>query len=293
MLDKIEFVLSEAFLALRRNTWMTFAAVTTAAMALFIFGGLGLTYLAIVRFAEQVGDRFEMSVFLKESTPGAKIPALEKQIAKIPGVKSVKFNSKADVLKRFKALHPDIDLQGLDAQAAMPNEFEVSFSDLKLADDVVDKVSAMAEVEQVRYLREEQNFLEQSLGAIRWLGIVLGGLLLVTSGVLIYNTIRLTIVARRREIRIMQLVGATRLMVWTPMLIEGVIQGIIGGLLATFVLWSATAIVQALMASITALQARGPFPLGTVMLWLVAIGAAYGLLCSLIAVREPRRRFAG
>jgi len=290
MLDRIEFVLGEAFHSLRRNTWMTFAAVTTSAMALFIFGGLGLLYLSVAGFAEGLQSRFEMSVFLRDAAKPADIDSAKQKISKMPGVKSVTFNSKDVVLKKFMAQNPGIDVSSMGVGNPMPNEFVVTFSDLSTAGQVEDAVRRLGPVEQVRVASEEQSFLQQSLGAIRWLGIVLGGLLLITSGVLIYNTIRLTIVARRREIRIMQLVGATRAMVWTPMMIEGMVQGVLGGLLATIVLWSSYYIVRALVSTVQAFQGAQGFPMGTVAMVLISVGAAYGLVCSFIAIREPRLR---
>jgi len=290
MLDKIEFILGEAFSSLRRNTWMTFAAVTTSAMALFIFGGLGLLYLSVAGFAEGLQSRFEMSVFLKENSKPGDIGSAKQKIQAMPGVKSVVFNSKEVVLKKFIAQNPGIDVAGMGVGNPMPNEFVVSFSDLSKADAVEVAVKKLGPVEQVRVASEEQTFLQQSMGAIRWLGLVLGGLLLLTSGVLIYNTIRLTIVARRREITIMRLVGATRAMVWTPMLIEGMIQGVLGGFLATLVLWSAYYIVRALVSTVQAFQGSEGFPMTNIGLLMVCVGAAYGLICSFIAVREPRLR---
>ena len=112
--------------------------------------------------------------------------------------------------------------------------------------------------------------------------------MLVTSGILIYNAIRMTVLARRREIRIMQLVGATRFMVWAPMLIEGIVQGAIGGTLAALVLWSAHSIVQAtIVKSLYAFSQMAAFPVNQAFLVLGLAGASYGLVCSMIAVREP------
>ena len=112
--------------------------------------------------------------------------------------------------------------------------------------------------------------------------------MLVTSGILIYNAIRMTVLARRREIRIMQLVGATRFMVWAPMLMEGIVQGAIGGLLAALVLWFAHGVVQVtVVRSLYAFSKLGQFPVGQAIFFLGVAGAVYGLVCSMVAVREP------
>jgi len=77
----------------------------------------------------------------------------------------------------------------------------------------------------VVYLKAEQNFLEKTLYFIRWLGLVFGGLLFLTGGILIYNAIHMAVLARRVEIRIMRLVGASQLTIRIPFLIEGLCKG--------------------------------------------------------------------
>ena len=77
MLDRVEFMLSEAFTSLRRNTWMTFSAITTSATALLLLGGLGLIYMGILRFSEDLGSRLEMRVLVMADELGAYAEALE------------------------------------------------------------------------------------------------------------------------------------------------------------------------------------------------------------------------
>jgi cell division transport system permease protein len=140
----------------------------------------------------------------------------------------------------------------------------------------------------VKFAAEEQSFIADALKTVRWLGLTLGGLMLLTSGILIYNAIRMTVMARRREIRIMQLVGATRFMVWAPMLMEGVVQGAVGGTLAALVLWSAHNIVQqTVVRNLSAFTRMPPFPVAQAFVLLGVAGAVYGFVCSIVAVREP------
>ncbi|MCU0315942.1 MAG: ABC transporter permease [Fimbriimonadaceae bacterium] len=294
MLDRIEFLLSEAITSLKRNNWMTFAAINTSAMALFILGGLTYLYVSVSAYAATLQDRFEMKVFLKEGVSVEQKQALEPRIKAIDGVRSVVFKDKATVLQEFKRDNPGIEMEtkGLELDNPMPDTYVVTYRELRKADEIARVIAGFPEVEPngVNYLADEQRFLDQSLVAMRWLGVILGGVMLLTSGVLIYNTIRLTIMARRREIRIMELVGANRFMVWTPMFIEGVIQGLTGGLLATGVLFVTHVIVGALMGAFFRGQGIGAFPLASLLTWLLIAGGLYGLLCSYLAIREPKRK---
>lgn len=285
-LDRVEFLLGEALVSLRRNTWMTFASVTTCAMALFVLGGLGSAYLGLTGYAKKISSRFEMKVFVKDGTSPEEVKAIGDAIGKVDGVESATHQSREEVWEAFRKDNPGIDVKGLEIDNPMPDAFVVKFSELSKAKTVAEQVGKMKGVEKALYLADEQNFLDQAMSAVRWLGALVGGMLLVTSGVLIYNTIRLTVVARRREIRTMQIVGATPFTVWTPMLIEGAVQGAVGGALATLVLGVVYGLIGALASGLMAFRLQSAFPFGPMLMLLAAIGAVYGVVCSGLALRE-------
>jgi cell division transport system permease protein len=290
LLDRLEFLLSEAFVSLRRNTWMTFAAVTTAAMALFLLGGLVFAVVGLGRLVGNMGDRLEMKVFLKDSVPIERARGLRETLLKIDGVSTVRFVPKDEGLRQFLKDNPNIDLEGLEIDNPLPDAYVVRVRNEGFFNEAAWAIQALPEVEPdgVKYPAEEKDFLAGLMRAVPWFGVTTGGIMLATSGILIYNAIRMTIVARRREIRIMNLVGATRAMVWTPLLIEGAVQGALGGFLATLVLWAAHRIIdRTVFSKLDALGAFSQFPFQAALVWLVAAGAAYGTLCSLIAVRDP------
>lgn len=290
MLDRLEFLIGEAFSALRRNLWMTFAAVTTAAMALFLLGGMGWAYMGFTSFVTDLSRRAEMKVLLNDDVTDAKAKAFSEKLKGIPGVAQVRFVPRDQGLKDLLKQNPDIDVEGLEIDNPLPNAYVVRVTDLKVFDSVAAQVQAQKEVERngVKFPADEQNFLADSMRLIQWLGLILGGLMLLTSGILIYNAIRMTVLARRREIKIMQLVGATRFTVWAPMLLEGIVQGFAGGILAALVLWSAYTVIQnTVIKALYSFGKLAPFPVSQTLMILGAVGAVYGLVCSLVAVREP------
>ncbi len=142
----------------------------------------------------------------------------------------------------------------------------------------------------VVYFDEERQMLTQVLDLVKKLGGVLGGLMLLTSGVLIYNAIRLTILSRRREIRIMQLIGATHFTIIIPLLIEGIFQGTAGGALAAGLLAFSHMSLQHLLENFTIMNHLSQFPLSESIAVLSVIGAAYGLCCSGMAVIESHKK---
>ena len=287
MLDRIEFLISEAFTSLRRNTWMSFSAVTTSAMALLLLGGLGLAYTGIMHFAEGLAGRLEMRVLMELDLPEAQVTAIGESIREIPEVADVVLVTKEEAWEELKRKLPE-QTEGLEN--VLPDAYKVTLRDVGDADLVSAKIESIEGQDGVEYFREEYNVIDQALSLIRLIGLALGGMMFLTSGVLIYNSIRLAIVARQREIRIMQLVGAARSTIWIPLLIEGVVQGAIGGVIASTLLWPAYESAKSLLESLAFLQAKeARFPIASVYLWLTLVGALYGLICSMIAVREPRR----
>jgi len=160
------------------------------------------------------------------------------------------------------------------------------------ADALAAQIQAMPEVYQdkgVEYSRDAQQLISQMLSIVRWLGGALGTLLLVTAGILIYNAIRLTVIARRREIRIMQLVGASYFTIWTPFVIEGIVQGAVGGFLAAWLLFAANFGLQQFVHNVSVSTVFPTYPLWSLSFLLGFVGALYGFLCSSFAVREPLR----
>ena len=132
--------------------------------------------------------------------------------------------------------------------------------------------------------------MDQLMRIMRWMGGGFGSLLLITAGILIYNAIRLTVLARRREIRIMELVGASHFTIRTPFVIEGMCQGMIGGAIGSILILAAqAALEQQMKTQVNAMATLPPFPLWIAMGILAIMGAAFGMLCSTLALREPLR----
>ncbi len=287
MLDRFEFLVSEAVAALRRNGLMTFAAVSTVAVSLFLLGGLGYVYWRVADYASTIPGKFEMRVFMKDDATQTEVQSTAASIRGISGVSAVFWIPKDKAWALEKEKNPE-NTEGLDNP--YPEAFKVKVTDLSLSDGIAAQIKALPNVQpdkSVVYLQEEQNFVDQGLRLIRWLGTVFGGLLFLTGGILIYNAIRLTVESRRLEIRTMQLVGASRLMIRVPFLIEGVVQGCLGGILASLMVLAGNESVVRFINSMKGDAAVTPFPLGMMLGILCGVGAVYGLLCSSMAVRRP------
>jgi cell division transport system permease protein len=284
MLDRIEFLLSEAFVALRRNGLMTFAAMTTVAVSLFLIGSMGYVYYRVNEFAGTLPGRFEMRVFLKDGVKQPEISNTANEIRKMEGVNKVFWIPKEVAWEKWKKESPHWT-EGLDNP--LPDALKVTVKDLSHGDRLQKDIQAMDTVapDGVQYLKEEQNFVDQMLRVVKWIGIVFGGLLFLTGGVLIYNAIQLTIVNRRLEVRIMNLVGAPPIMVQVPFIIEGAVQGLVGGIIASFMVLGANQMVFNFVRTLREDATPVHFPVLTFLLILGGIGTIYGAGCSLLAIK--------
>lgn len=285
MFDRMMFMIGEAMVALRRNGFMTFAAVSTVAVSLFLLGGMLYVVMLGDKAMRQAPNQLDVRVLLKEGVTYPQILATAKVIRAIPGVQTAVHIPRDKAWERFRKQWKPSLTEGV--QNPLPDAFKVTVTDLEEIKPVVASLEKVPTVNKVRYESLAVDFLKKIMGVLRWLGTVLGGTLLVTAGVLIFNAIKMTILARRREVRIMSLVGAS---VWTisfPFLVEGLFQGVAGGTLAGFLLFAARNVFYNLVThTFPQMQVSMPaLPLANAVAVLGAVGGLYGLFCSSLALR--------
>lgn len=289
MLDRIEFMLAEAIQGMRRHGLMSFAAISTVAVALYLIGGLGYVYLQVQGYAETLSSRYEIQAFFKDGATMSQIHEAAVEVRKIQGVGAAVHIPRAKAWEKTQRENPELTV-GLENP--YPDALKIVVKELKRTSQIVEALKGMEafQTDEIRYHDPTQRFLNDLMRLIQWLGAVLGGLLTATAGILIYNAIRLTIDGRRREIRIMQLVGASHFSVRAPFVIEGAIEGALGGAVATMLLWATYGTVASYVeANLTTLHTMGSFALGAVATSMLLLGAGYGVLCSLMAIRKPIR----
>jgi len=227
----------EGFKNLFRNGWMTFAAVSAVAVTLFILGLAIALSLNIQNVSLNIENQLQVNADVSDSVTAKQLPALAKELAHLPGVRSITFISKADALEKMKKI-----LQGNASMFnglgnPLPNEYVLQATNPELTSGLAKLVQHVKGIQNVQY---GQSFIGKLLAvtaAVRDGAIVLIGLLLVMGIFLISNTIKITIFARRREIEIMKLVGATDGFIRGPFFVEGTLMGLFGAAIPAFVLY--------------------------------------------------------
>ncbi|OUN01452.1 MAG: cell division protein FtsX [Paenibacillaceae bacterium ZCTH02-B3] len=285
-----------------RNGWMSFASISSIAVSLFILGVFMLLTLNVNRFADQVESQAQIRVFLELDTPEEKIAGIERQIKLIPEVKSVVFVSKHDALERLReTLGENADvLDGYEAENnPLPDGFDVDVFEPRQISIAAEKIKALNDTDpdrsimRVRYGEETVKQLFRITNGIRNIGLVIVLGLAVTAMFLISTSIRMTIYARRREIAIMKLVGATNGFIRWPFFVEGALTGLIGslitaaGLLAGYaqVIRSTRLDLGLMMFDLVPLE-EAFWPVGGTI---VGLGTLIGIFGSILSVRKYLR----
>ncbi|NOU69975.1 FtsX-like permease family protein [Paenibacillus sp. LMG 31458] len=283
-----------------RNGWMTFASISSIAISLFILGIFVLITLNVNDIAGQIEKQVEINVYLEVNTSQVQINALESQIQAIHEVKTIKFVSKEEGLvylrqklgESGKAL-----LDGFEGENNPLNDaFTIEVDDPRNVAVVADQISALnigkdpKPIYKVNYGKGTVEALFKVTQIVRWVGIGIVILLSFTAVFLIANTIKITILARRKEISIMKLVGATNSFIRWPFFIEGALLGFIGSVIPTAIIlggyWkllnTSSLNLNLLMVELTPFGEIAP----TMTALLLGIGMVIGIWGSLISVRK-------
>jgi len=278
---------------LGRNGWMSFASVSAVTFTLFILGVFLVLAMNVNFFAQSVEKQVEIRVFMADLTTKENLQQFEQDVRALDKVESVQFISKDEGLKQFRESMGEKAylFDGLEKGNPLPDAFVVK---AKMPQDTAVLAAQIKQMKNVRSLNYGEGTVEKLFAAtdtVRNVGIgfIIG--LGFTAMFLIANTIKLTIVARRREIEIMKLVGATNWFIRWPFFVEGLLMGITGALIPIVILGVGYYyLLDAIKSSFEATQLFTLLPLFPlvyqVALALLAIGAFIGIWGSLVSVRR-------
>ena len=247
---RVGFFLKEAMRSLSRNAAPSLAAVLTVLMTALVLGVFIPIVQATTGTANSIRGKIVVDIYAKDGATLKQLHELRDALSTTPNVKKIQFITKQQALAEEKKKHPEAyQLLGTNP---LPNLFRVTPNDPDKINAIVDRLAPvdpktgkrkpqLAAIDEVRNRRDETSKILSATGLVKLLTAGLTALLLVTSIALVANTIRLSIFSRRREVEVMKLVGATNWFIRWPFVIEGVIVGLMGGLLAVLCLMIAKA----------------------------------------------------
>lgn len=282
----MRIALRDALFAFHKAPLLSALSVTTIAFSLFAFALFGLTALNIKRTLEDVEERVEIRAFVAEATPVEDVVNAVTEISRYREVQTARHVTQEEALARARkelGEFSDVFEEGV-LPASIDIRLKAGARDPRSVGAVASRVRTFTFIDDVRYGEEWITQLHRLRNIAGATGVALGLAFAIVAVIIIGATIRMTVLARSKEISIMRLVGATDGFIRRPFLIEGFAKGILGGLLALMLTWIAALVLERY------LHFRALFFDDRLVAFGLAGGALIGLLGSGFAVGRHLRR---
>ncbi|TMW72398.1 permease-like cell division protein FtsX [Alteribacter natronophilus] len=275
-----------------RNGWMTFASVSAVTIMLFVVGAFLLLIMNMNAFADSLEDDVELRVFIELTADEEQQDELETEIAGLSQVDTVEFVPREEGLENLIVSFGDQGqvLEALREENPLNDVFVVQAEDPQQTQVLADEIQTLENVDDVEYGADIVDQLFSVTNILRYAGIAVIAGLMFTAMFLIANTIKITIIARKREIQIMKLVGATNGFIRWPFFVEGLLLGLLGAVIPVSALsYGYVRLVDLVegtpeLGFLTMLPAN-PLTLQMAAL-LLGIGAFIGIWGSMMSVRK-------
>ncbi|MGZ0043270.1 permease-like cell division protein FtsX [Paenibacillus ottowii] len=291
----------EGFKNIFRNGWMSVASITSIIVSLLILGVFIMLVLNVNSLADQADSQVEVNVFLELNVDQSMRETLQKEIAAMPEISKTTFVTKAQGLEELRKDLGDSGkdlLEGFDKDSnPLPDKIVVEVIEPTTVPFVAEKIEKLNTMHpekpilKVRYGKGTVETLFTITKLIRNVGFIFVAGLAIMSMFLISNTIRVTILARRREISIMKLVGATNFFIRWPFFIEGALIGLIGSLITVGILFTGYQRLLTAVQGDIALNMLKLMPLEGIWIQLSALLIILGMLVGIIGSTLSMRKF--
>lgn len=283
----LRYTSREAFFAFRRSPLLTVLSIFTVAFALYTLSVFGLVWLNIERVLRGIEERVEVIAYLHDGTEAGESAALIQEVVTYPEVDSITYISKDDALARarqdlseYNELYEDLEINPLPASVEV--SLKPGFRSADQVRDLATRIARFSFVEEIKYGEEWVEKLDFLQDLSLFLGIVVGGIFVAIAFVAIGATIKLVMLSRSDEIAIMKMVGATRGFIARPFVLEGLIKGVVGAIVALVLL---TVTFSILEQRVIQLEFYSP---GEVVLGVV-LGGLLGAIASMTSLRRHLR----
>jgi cell division transport system permease protein len=252
-MTRLRYLLREAVDNIRSNRTTTFVALATTTFTMLAMGVFLLLYLNVQEALGSLREEIKVIVYLQDAVLPEAVSRLRAEIGQDPAVAGIEYVSREQALATFRAQFPSEErlLSGLGDNpfpASLVIHVGPAYRSSEQVGELVQKLNALAETEEVLY---SQDWIENLAVALRYLevlGLGIGTVLAASLVTILANTIRLTLHARRDEIEIMKLIGATMAFIKTPFVLEGALLGGVGALCSLFLLRTLFGLAEAKLA---------------------------------------------
>jgi cell division transport system permease protein len=292
MAVRLDYVLKETGSNLARNLTLTFAAILTVAVSLALVAASYLIGQGIKDSFLGLRSDVQLFIYMNPGVTQEQVDSIRRELDDSPQVREVDFYDKERSFEEFKRLFKDQpDLVSTITPDDLPQSFRIkpSSTDADVVASLGDAFQSKPGVLRVEYAAEYARQVQRSVRTLNTWVLIVGGVLIGASVLLIFNTIRTAVFARRREIEVMRLVGASNWFIRLPFIVEGLVHGLLGALLAALGAWGFDALWKRNFVNQVAFELLNQIrwdsgQLWTAILMVFAIGALTGAVGSGVAV---------
>lgn len=283
---QVRYLAKEGFSGFKRAKLSMFTAIVTVSISLLLLSSFAILFFNASSVVESLRNKVEMEAFLVEGLSEPQIDAVLARIGSVEGVASVRFVSKEEAAAIFKEefgedINKVLDFNPLPASAKI--FLKDGYKTAQRAEVIYNEAVAIEGVEDVIYRKTLLEMLDQRAKTFLWVALGIGIFITISSVFLVANTIRLAIYAKRKIIQTMKLIGATRRFIRTPFILEGLLQGLMGGLTASGIVFLIfNYLEQWISFQLSDFVKVDPLSYGII----IAAGCLLGLVGSMISIRR-------
>ena len=290
-LNSVGYVVRETGHSLKRNPWMTTASILTVMISMMILGFSAFFLANASNLASTFESELEIAVFIDMETTSEQVQELKSKVENLPGVASATLVTKEQALSEFGdsmgGQEGDL-LTDLGGTNPFPDKLTVKAVEPQLVSSLAQDIEKLPHVETVRYGQDFVDKLLEFTKWLRWIGLGVIAAFATAAVLLISINIKMIVFSRRREIQIMRLVGASKSFIRWPFLLQGMLVGLVGGLLAAGLVGFA---YQWLAEYLTTTLTFLPVVQSTQLYWqvlggILGIGMSIGVIGSAISVHK-------
>ena len=288
--NQIWYHIKEGFRSIFTHGLMSFASVCMIVACLLIMGSFSLVAVNINEMLGQLEDENEFLAYVDESLDSGQSMSLQAKLASIPNVASATYTSKEEALKNFQAEQGnEVLFQNIPADS-LRDRYSIHVEDIELMEQTVAEVEAVTGIAETRAALEIAEGFVMLRNVATAIALILVAMLVLISIFIIANTIKLATFSRREEIAIMKMCGATNWFIRWPFLVEGLLLGLMGGLVAYVCQWGVYSLIGKAMAESGILEIITMIPFqnlaGVVLPVFVAVSLVIGGGGSAFAIRK-------
>lgn len=284
--------IGEGLVGIWRNKSMGLASIVSICSMLLILGGITFGVFVANNIVNDMKTKVDqIDIILEPEVAPARVREIKKELQKIENIKDVKYVSKEEALSKMKEQWKENSFLLDGMESALPESYEVKVESIENSTTVASSISNIKDVEKVVYYKDIVDKITKMSQIVKYVGISLVGVLLLVSFFIMSITIKLTVIARRKEISIKKYIGATNMSITGPFVVEGMVLGLLGaGVSFSMIFFAYKYVYESLTWGIGNIFYNYLLPLNTfgyyVAVAYFGIGIGIGVLASIFSSRK-------